>query len=53
MQNQSKKQSPIPEPQKPKPDECCGGGSCCPCVWDTYREQRKAWLEVNEKINKT
>jgi len=53
MLNNTVKQIPNPEPQKPKPDECCGGGSCCPCVWDTYRDQRKAWLQVNEKLKKT
>lgn len=31
------------KPQKPKPDECCGGGSCCPCVWDEYREKLQFW----------
>ncbi|WP_338367333.1 oxidoreductase-like domain-containing protein [uncultured Pseudoalteromonas sp.] len=31
------------KPQKPKPDECCGGGSCCPCVWDEYREKYRQW----------
>ncbi|MDC9522177.1 oxidoreductase-like domain-containing protein [Pseudoalteromonas sp. Angola-31] len=28
----------LPKPQKPQPDECCGGGSCSPCVWDEYRQ---------------
>ncbi|MEM5509901.1 oxidoreductase-like domain-containing protein [Pseudoalteromonas sp. AS71] len=41
MQNLS---SQIPQkPEKPKPDECCGGGSCCPCVWDEYKEKLVAW----------
>ncbi|WP_404344124.1 oxidoreductase-like domain-containing protein [Pseudoalteromonas mariniglutinosa] len=31
------------KPRKPAADECCGGGSCCPCVWDEYREQVKQW----------
>ncbi|NIZ07187.1 oxidoreductase-like domain-containing protein [Pseudoalteromonas sp. HF66] len=37
------KQQAEPKPQKPAPDECCGGGSCCPCVWDEYREKLKQW----------
>ena len=53
MLKNTKIQQPTTEPQKPKPDVCCGGGSCCPCVWDTYRAQRKEWLKVNEKLNKT
>ncbi|WP_434059901.1 oxidoreductase-like domain-containing protein [Pseudoalteromonas aurantia] len=35
-----------PEPKKPESDDCCGGGSCCPCVWDTYRQARKIWLKT-------
>lgn len=31
------------KPQKPKSDECCGGGSCCPCVWDEYKENLQRW----------
>ncbi|WP_454178733.1 oxidoreductase-like domain-containing protein [Pseudoalteromonas sp. MBR-15] len=37
-----------PKPQKPAPDECCGGGSCCPCVWDEYREKLRQWQLKNE-----
>jgi len=36
-------QQAEPKPQKPAPDECCGGGSCCPCVWEEYREKLKQW----------
>ncbi|MCF7499664.1 MULTISPECIES: oxidoreductase-like domain-containing protein [unclassified Pseudoalteromonas] len=36
------------KPQKPAPDECCGGGSCCPCVWDEYREKLKQWQLSNK-----
>lgn len=38
----------LGENEKPKPpasNECCGGGACCPCVWDTYFEQLKRWQE--------
>ncbi|MBD1583786.1 oxidoreductase-like domain-containing protein [Pseudoalteromonas sp. S16_S37] len=41
----------VNEPQKPKSDECCGGGSCCPCVWDTYRAARKEWLKYQQNLN--
>ncbi|MBE0365823.1 hypothetical protein PULV_b0495 [Pseudoalteromonas ulvae UL12] len=30
-------------PQKPRPGDCCGGGSCCPCVWDEYKQALKEW----------
>ncbi|KPH63455.1 hypothetical protein ADS77_09220 [Pseudoalteromonas porphyrae] len=40
-----KPQSEQPKPQKPAPDECCGGGSCCPCVWDEYRDKLKQWQQ--------
>ncbi|WP_417579954.1 oxidoreductase-like domain-containing protein [Nitrincola sp.] len=32
------------EPLPPAPGECCGGGSCCPCVWDYYYQQRRLWV---------
>ncbi len=35
----------IEKPQKPAPSECCGGGSCCPCVWDRYFEELKVWKQ--------
>lgn len=31
------------KPEKPGLSECCGGGSCCPCVWDVYFEQLEKW----------
>lgn len=36
---------PTEEPVAPESSDCCGSGSCCPCVWDYYRAQQKAWLE--------
>ncbi|MCF6434273.1 oxidoreductase-like domain-containing protein [Pseudoalteromonas sp. MMG022] len=41
--------APVKEPKKPKSDECCGGGSCCPCVWDTYRQERQKWLKYQQQ----
>lgn len=40
-----KTQEKTNKPQRPAPDECCGGGSCCPCVWDEYREALKQWRD--------
>ncbi|MBQ4799142.1 hypothetical protein J8L73_08355 [Pseudoalteromonas sp. MMG006] len=33
----------LSKPEKPKPDECCGGGSCSPCVWDEYKQALNVW----------
>ncbi|WP_007375583.1 oxidoreductase-like domain-containing protein [Pseudoalteromonas sp. Bsw20308] len=41
----------ILKPEKPKSDECCGGGSCCPCVWDTYKEKLKKWQLTQPQID--
>lgn len=38
-----------PEPEKPLKDDCCGGGSCCPCVWDAYFEKLDEWKEKVKK----
>jgi hypothetical protein len=35
---------PTEEPVAPESSDCCGSGSCCPCVWDYYRAEQKAWL---------
>lgn len=48
---QNKPKVAIPKPQKPKPDECCGGGSCCPCVWDEYRQKYRDWQAQNPPSN--
>lgn len=32
----------LEEPEKPYPEDCCGGG-CAPCVWDTYYEELEAY----------
>ena len=42
--------SSIPEkPEKPLRDDCCGGGSCCPCIWDVYYEKLAKWKEAKQK----
>jgi len=38
-------QKKIPKPVRPENDDCCGGGSCCPCVWDAYFNQLSLWEE--------
>ncbi|MBU2426282.1 MAG: hypothetical protein KKA56_05345 [Gammaproteobacteria bacterium] len=35
----------IEKPEPPASNECCGSGSCCPCVWDYYREQLAIWQQ--------
>ena len=41
----------MEKPDKPAPNECCGGGSCCPCVWDDYFEKLKRWQEYQDSSN--
>ncbi|XQF94396.1 oxidoreductase-like domain-containing protein (plasmid) [Pseudoalteromonas espejiana] len=41
----------LTKPNKPKPDECCGGGSCSPCVWDEYRQALAIWQEQKPHSN--
>ena len=36
-------QTRLPAPERPRPGDCCGGGSCCPCVWDEYKQALKEW----------
>ena len=35
----------MEKPEPPASNECCGSGSCCPCVWDYYREQLVLWQQ--------
>jgi hypothetical protein len=35
----------LVKPEPPESNECCGSGSCCPCVWDYYREQLAIWQQ--------
>lgn len=46
--NKAKKILVKPEP--PESNECCGSGSCCPCVWDYYREQLALWQQQQTLI---
>ncbi|WP_338518019.1 oxidoreductase-like domain-containing protein [Alteromonas gracilis] len=41
-----------PEPEKPLRDDCCGGGSCCPCIWDVYYEKLAKWREAKDALEK-
>ena len=43
---------PTEEPVEPESSDCCGSGSCCPCVWDYYRAQQKAWLAQKQQEQK-
>ena len=42
----------LTQPKKPNPDECCGGGSCSPCVWDEYKQALAKW-QVQERHKST
>ncbi|WP_417251837.1 oxidoreductase-like domain-containing protein [Castellaniella sp.] len=33
------------EPIEPDLNECCGNG-CCPCVFDIYAEEKRAWRDA-------
>ena len=35
----------MEKPEPPASNECCGSGSCCPCVWDYYRQQLQLWQQ--------
>jgi len=41
----------VEKPEKPGLSECCGGGSCCPCVWDVYFEKLHQWQEQQKGPN--
>lgn len=43
----------IEKPEPPGSNECCGSGSCCPCVWDYYREQLALWREQQAALVQT
>lgn len=32
-----------PKPEPPDPGDCCGGGACCPCVYDAYEADLALW----------
>lgn len=39
----------LEQPEPPGSNECCGSGSCCPCVWDYYREQMALWQQQQKE----
>lgn len=40
----------LEKPEPPGSNECCGSGSCCPCVWDYYREQLALWQQQQQQL---
>lgn len=40
----------LEKPEPPGSNECCGSGSCCPCVWDYYREQLALWQAQQKQL---
>lgn len=36
------------KPVPPADDDCCGGGSCAPCVWDQYYADLAMWQQQSE-----
>ncbi len=40
----------LEKPEPPASNECCGSGSCCPCVWDYYREQLALWQQQQREL---
>jgi len=48
----------IEKPSLPADDGCCGGGACCPCVWDFYYAEHEKWrlqqveIQANEEVVK-
>ena len=41
----------MEKPERPANDDCCGGGSCCPCVWDYYFQQLSLWEAQQAKAS--
>ena len=40
----------LEKPEKPLYSECCGGGSCCPCVWDDYFDKLELWQQQQNEL---
>ena len=40
----------IEKPIKPADDDCCGGGSCCPCVWDHFYDQLSIYRKQQREL---
>jgi len=49
--NKTEKVEVLEKPEKPLPSECCGGGSCCPCVWDDYFDKLEKWQAAQNREN--
>lgn len=43
----------MEKPEPPASNECCGSGSCCPCVWDYYRQQLAIWQQLQRVAAKS
>jgi hypothetical protein len=41
------------KPIEPADDDCCGGGACNPCVWDSYYESLQLWRITESKRRDT
>ncbi|WP_353517808.1 oxidoreductase-like domain-containing protein [Thalassotalea sp. SU-HH00458] len=41
------------KPVPPADDDCCGGGSCSPCVWDQYYADLTQWQQQTENREDT
>jgi len=40
----------IEKPQTPLDDDCCGGGSCTPCVWDFFYDQMSIYRKQKRQL---
>ena len=38
------------KPLPPADDDCCGGGSCNPCVWDHYFAELQKWRNEQAEL---
>lgn len=41
---------PLKKPTPPADDDCCGGGACNPCVWDSYYVRLQKWRIEQAKL---
>ncbi len=42
--------APFEKPTPPADDDCCGGGACNPCVWDSYNAKLQQWRIEQAKL---
>lgn len=40
----------LEKPIPPNDNECCGSGSCNPCVWDHYYAELQKWRIEQAKL---